>query len=93
LKSLENEKLTLDSNAKVLKKTLLEMEEKVQKDEDRRKKIANELDSLRKNYENAKNDLDKLMTELNIVKLKKEEFQNVDKEKENLKENLVKEIR
>ena len=69
------------------------MEEKVQKDEDRRKKIANELDSLRKNYENAKNDLDKLMTELNIVKLKKEEFQNVDKEKENLKENLVKEIR
>ena len=92
-KQLENEKLTVESNCKALKKSLIEMEEKVQKDDDRRKKIGNELEQLRKNFEIARAEQEKQIQEKTVVQLKNDEFINVYKDKETLKENLVKEIK
>ena len=50
-----------------MKKGLIEIEEKVQKDDDRRKKILEELDNLRKNYENARKDYEKQVEERNLI--------------------------
>ena len=69
------------------------MDEKVNKDEDRRKKISEELDQLRKNFETARNELEKQINERGQIQQKSEEFALVFKDKENIKENIVKEIK
>ena len=48
LKSLEQEKLIKETQSKEEYKSLMEIDEKVKKDEDRKRKMQEELDSLRK---------------------------------------------
>ena len=45
----------------------MEMEQKIQKDEDRRKKIGIELSNLSKDYETAKTELEKLISDKNEI--------------------------
>ena len=76
-----------------MKKGLIEIEEKVQKDDDRRKKILEELENLRKNYENARRDYDKQVEERNLIHQKMNELNAISKEKDELKEKIQKDIK
>ncbi|CAD8139037.1 unnamed protein product [Paramecium octaurelia] len=96
LKLLENEKLILDQSSQQLKKNLQEMQEKVDKDEQRRNNINEELEQLRQNYiktkkeyEKQKEDLSKVQVEL---KKQTETLQKKDIDKE-IEENELKNLR
>lgn len=60
MKNLEQERIGMEIELKALKKQKMELEEKVQKDEDRKKKIQDELESITKNYEESKKKYDVL---------------------------------
>lgn len=60
VRTLDQDKVTFEIELKTLKKQMIELQEKVQKDEDRRKKIVDELDTITKNYEASKKEFEVL---------------------------------
>lgn len=58
LRNLEQDRNSSEVDLKTLKKQMIELQEKLQKDEDRRKKILDELDTITKNYEASKKEFD-----------------------------------
>ncbi|CAD8053515.1 unnamed protein product [Paramecium sonneborni] len=96
LKWYENEKLKLDQSAQQLKKNLQEMQEKVDKDEQRRNNINEELEQLRQNYNKTKKEYEKQKEDLSKVQieLKKqtETLQKKDEDKE-IEENELRKLR
>ncbi|CAD8061474.1 unnamed protein product [Paramecium sonneborni] len=96
LKLLENDKLILDQSSQQLKKNLQEMQEKVDKDEQRRNNINEELEQLRQNYIKTKKEYEKQKEDLSKVQieLKKqtETLQKKDEDKE-IEENELRKLR
>ena len=52
-----------------------------------------ELENLRKNYENARRDYDKQVEERNLIHQKMNELNAISKEKDELKEKIQKDIK
>jgi len=59
IRTAENEMLNMEAEFKSAKKALVETEERVQKEMDRKKKILEQLDHRKKNYENSISDAEK----------------------------------
>lgn len=67
LKSIEQDKLIKETQTKEEYKSLIEIDEKVKKDEDRKRKMQEELDSLRKSLSGVTMHLNKI--EEDILKI------------------------
>lgn len=68
LKSLEQEKLIKETQSKEEYKSLMEIDEKVKKDEDRKRKMQEELDSLRKSLSSVNMHLKKIEEDIEKFK-------------------------
>jgi hypothetical protein len=67
LKILEQEKLIKETQTKEELKSLMEIEEKVKKDEDRKKKMMDELETLKKNLSKENADKERIEKEIKDV--------------------------
>ena len=93
LKQIEQEKLIKETQTKEEYKSLMEIEEKVKKDEDRKRKMEEELNTLRSNLQRENGNKDSMSKELQEIQAQCEDLMKTLSDKDLEREKILEVIK